>query len=196
MTFKNRMINLIGQLPVLREYLNFKRNSCYPAGHYYSPVISVENIRKRESEIWHKAEKDGITGIDLQTENQLSLVKSFKKYYHEIPFTSEKQTKNRYYFENPFYSYTDGIMLYCMIRHFRPKRIIEIGSGFSSAVMLDTNELFFKNQIALSFIEPYPARLYSLINENDRKSTKIISSDVQAISLQTFEELGAGDYYL
>ena len=44
------MINLIGKLPVLREYLNFKRNACYPAGHYYSPIISVENIKKREAE--------------------------------------------------------------------------------------------------------------------------------------------------
>ena len=39
-----------------------------------------------------------------------------------------------------------------MIRHYRPKRIVEVGSGFSSAVMLDTNELFFNNNIQMNSI--------------------------------------------
>ena len=193
MTLKKEMINVMSRLPILGGYFNFKKNSCYPAGHYYSPIISVDNIKKREFEIWSKVGTDGITGIDLQTEKQIKLVKSFTKYYDEIPFSSEKQTKNRYYFENGFYSYTDGIMLYSMMRHSQPKRIIEIGSGFSSAVMLDTNELFFGNQIELTFIEPYPERLRSLINDNDKKTATMIESDVQLISLVNFEKLEAGD---
>jgi len=48
-------------------------------------------------------------------------------------FKSVKQENVRYYFENDYYSYTDGIILYSMIRYFKPKRIIEIGSGFSGS---------------------------------------------------------------
>ena len=51
-----------------------------------------------------------------------------------------KSEKLRYYFWNIFYCYSDAIFLYCIIRHFKPSRIVEIGSGFSSAVMLDTND--------------------------------------------------------
>jgi predicted O-methyltransferase YrrM len=193
MRSKNQMSTLIKKLPVIGEYLNFKKNSCYPAGHYYSTIISVDDVKKREHEIWNKSLIEGINGIDLKTENQIKLVNSFKKYYDEIPFKSEKQTKIRYYFENGFYSYTDGIMLYSMIRHCRPKRIIEIGSGFSSAIMLDTNELFFSNQIELTFIEPYPDRLLSLINNKDKKISTIIESDVQEISLNNFAKLETGD---
>jgi predicted O-methyltransferase YrrM len=193
MKAKNALRTLIKKLPVIGEYVNFKKNSCYPAGHYYSTIISVDDVKKREFEIWDKAVFDGIGGIDLQTENQIRLVNSFNKYYDEIPFSSEKQTKSRYYFENGFYSYTDGIVLYSMIRHFRPKRIIEIGSGFSSALMLDTNDVFFDKQIELTFIEPYPERLLSLINNNDKKNTTIIQSDVQEIALNNFAKLKAGD---
>lgn len=197
MALKKSIIGILNQLPYIkglyRENANFKKNSCFAAGHYYSTIVSVDEIRQREKEIWAKAETDGVAGIDLNTESQIALAKSFGAYYDELPFTAEKQTGLRYYFANGFYSYTDGIVLYSMIRHFKPKRIIEIGSGFSSAVMLDTNQRFFANEINLTFIEPYPERLYSLINDNDKKSTTIIESDVQKIPLSHFEKLEAGD---
>jgi hypothetical protein len=46
-----------------------------------------------------------------------------------------------------------------ILRHFKPKRIIEVGSGFSSAVIIDTNEIFFDGEIQVRFIEPFPDRL-------------------------------------
>jgi predicted O-methyltransferase YrrM len=193
MKSKNAFSKLLKKLPVIGEYMSFKKNSCYPAGHYYSSIISIDHVKEREIEIWEKAVFDGISGIELQTENQIKLINSFNKYYDELPFTSQKQTKSRYYFENGFYSYTDGIVLYSMIRHFRPKRIIEIGSGFSSALMLDTNDFFFDKQIDLTFIEPYPERLLSLLNDNDKKNTAIIQSDVQKVPLSKFTKLNAGD---
>jgi hypothetical protein len=79
------------------------------------------------------------------------------------------------------------------MRHFKPKRIIEIGSGHSSAVMLDTNELFFNNQIDLTFIDPYAERLYGLMTKIDKKETTIIESDVQKVSINVFKKLQAGD---
>ncbi len=197
MSFKKKLISSLNKLPYIRglyqENLNFKRNSRFSAGHYYSTIISVDDIRKRESEIWKKEQPDGIAGIDLKAENQLKLVDSLNEYYSEMPFKSEKQSGIRYFFNNEFYSYSDGIILYSMIRHFKPKNIIEIGSGYSSAVMLDTNQLFFNNQINFTFIEPYPERLYSLINDNDKKSTEIIESGVQFVPLENFEKLDAGD---
>ncbi len=110
-----------------------------------------------------------------------------------MPFKSEKQNNLRYQFENGFYSYTDAIMLYSMIRYYKPKRIIEIGAGFSSSVMLDTNELFFENAINLTFIDPYADRLYSLITENDKKTATIIETNVQLTPLIVFEKLEQGD---
>lgn len=141
-------------------------------------MISIAEIQKREAEISKNRVKDGIPGIDLKAKEQRNLVQQFLEYYEELPFQSGKQEKARYQFDNGSYSYTDGIVLYSMIRHIQPKRIIEIGSGHSSMVMLDTNELFFENQIDLTFIEPYPERLYSLMREDDNKKATVIVSDV------------------
>jgi len=197
MKIKKFVINFINKLPYVRglyqEILNFKKNSCFPAGHFYSPIVNVDEIKKRELEIWNKTEKFEISGIDLQLDEQIKLLKCLTNYYSELPFKPEKQINIRYQFENGFYSYTDGIILYSMIRHFKPKRIIEIGSGFSSSIMLDTNNIFFNNKIDLTFIEPYPERLYSLMFETDKKQVTIIQSKVQLLLLDNFEKLQAGD---
>ena len=184
---------LVNKLPYVRTLYKQSLNCCFPNGHFYSPVISIEGIKKREAEIWKKRDEDGISGVELRTEEQIKLLQQFAKYYTELPFKAEKQEKLRYLFENGSYSYTDGIILYSMIRHFEPKRIIEIGSGHSSMVMLDTNELFFNNQINLTFIEPYPEKLYSLMKEWDKKETTVVKREVQQVSLDVFEKLEAGD---
>ncbi|UOG75710.1 hypothetical protein MTX78_03735 [Hymenobacter tibetensis] len=99
---------------------------------------------------------------------QLALLQELSVYYPEIPWTVHKKEGLRYQFENDFYLYTDGIILYSLLRHLKPKRVIEIGSGFSSAVMLDTNELFLQHRLELTFIEPYAGRLLSLLSEADK----------------------------
>jgi hypothetical protein len=110
-----------------------------------------------------------------------------------LPFKDEKIPNLRYYFLNGAYSYSDAVFLYCMIRKLNPKRIIEVGSGFSSCVTLDTNELYFNNQINCTFVEPYPALLKSLIKENDNSNIKIYESKLQNVPLDVFMELKAND---
>ncbi len=134
-----------------------------PPGHYYSPIPAIDQIKTKENEIWGKIPED-IPGIDLNINGQIELFNKFKKYYKELPFEQHKKKDLRYFFENPSYSYSDAIFLYCMIRHTKPKKIIEVGSGFSSCVILDTNELFLDQKASCTFIEPYPELLLSLIN--------------------------------
>jgi len=76
-----------------------------------------------------------------------------------------------------------------MIRHLSPKRFIEVGSGYSSCVVLDINELFFDNRISLTFIEPHTELLFSLIKESDKETSKIIPTDLQDVGLEVLSEL-------
>jgi hypothetical protein len=80
-----------------------------------------------------------------------------------------------------------------MIRHAQPKAIIEIGSGYSSCVTLDTNELFFNNNISCTFIEPYPQVLEALIKEDDKDKIEIISRKLQDVEVDKFASLSSGD---
>jgi len=174
----------------LKEY---EKHMLFPAGHYYSPVVNTEEVKQREDEIWKKNIPSTLPGIDLNILEQLKLIDDFSKNYHDIPFPESKNKKFRYYYENPFFSYSDGIFLYSFIRHFNPSRIIEIGSGFSSALILDAIQYFSRPQTSLSFIEPFPDRLYSLLTNDDKHQVSIFEKNLQQIEISFFEQLEEND---
>lgn len=186
----------IRKLPVLSQLLELiaiKKNMRFvPPGHFYSPIPSLDEIKRDEAKIFGNFPPN-IIGLELHVEDQLKLLNEFVAYYKEMPFQSEKREGLRYYFENPAYSYSDAILLHCMIRYLQPRRIIEVGSGFSSCMMLDTNELFFGGRIDTTFIEPYPELLMSLIKDTDKNKIKTISSRLQDVDLGEFEKLQAND---
>ncbi|MDZ7784588.1 MAG: class I SAM-dependent methyltransferase [Halioglobus sp.] len=111
----------------------------------------------------------------------------------EMPFQDAPAPGLRYHFENEAYTYGDGILTYCMIRHLAPSKVIEVGSGFSSCLILDTNELFFNGAIETTFIEPYPQLLNSLITKEDAGSIKLIPERLQDVDTSVFDALHAGD---
>lgn len=180
---------LHSELVALKKTLRF-----VPPGHFYSPIPSLEEVLRDEPKIFGSIPLD-IPGIDLRESNQLRLLETFVQFYADMPFQPQKIAGLRYYFENPAYSYSDGIILHCMIRTLMPKKIIEVGSGFSSCMTLDTNEICFENTIATTFIEPFPALLHSLLKETDKDecNTKIISRRLQDIDIAEFEALGPND---
>ena len=167
-------------------------NEFAPAGHYYSPIPNLDEIKLREKELFSNPPKN-FPGIDLNERAQLETLRLFGAYYREQPFSENKAAKLRYYFKNSAFSYADALVLYCMIRHLKPKRIIEIGSGYSSCVTLDTNELFFDNKIACTFIEPHPELLQSLLKSSDADRIKIIPQKLQEVDSNIFAELSSQD---
>ncbi|MGB9774837.1 MAG: class I SAM-dependent methyltransferase [Methanomassiliicoccales archaeon] len=162
-----------------------------PPGHFLSPLPAIEDVENYEQIVSAARSRPDIAGIDLRVMEQIALLKEFAAYYKEQPFTEQPSKTCRYYFANDSYIYQDGLVLYCFLRHYRPRRVIEIGAGFSSAVMLDTNELFFGGAIDLTFIEPYPQRLRSLLRKSDE--VRIVEHKVQEIPISEFSRLEKND---
>ena len=84
-------------------------------------------------------------------------------------------------------------MLYSMLREARPRRIIEVGSGFSSAAMLDLNDHVLGGTVEFTFIDPDMRRLRPLLREGDAGRVTLIERRVQEVPLEAFAALGAGD---
>lgn len=162
-----------------------------PPGDALSPIHSIAEVREREKEIY--AVLRTMPGIELNETAQLELFSTLRQFYAEQPFSAQKSGNRRYWFENPAYSYSDAILLYCMMRYLRPRRIIEVGSGYSSAAMLDTDELFFDSSIQFTFVEPQPQLLRSLLREEDFTRAAILETKVQEVDLALIMELEAND---
>jgi hypothetical protein len=163
-----------------------------PPGHFYSPVPSLDEVRRDEARIFAPPPPD-LPAVDLDPVGQLALLDQLRPYYAELPFGPSRQAGLRYFFENPNFGYADAIALYCMLRHLRPRRVVEIGSGYSSAVLLDTNERFFGGAIRCAFIEPYPELLRSLLGPGDEARVEIEAARLQDVDARRFAALEAGD---
>lgn len=169
-----------------------KAGGFVPPGHFYSPVVSIEEATRDQARIFREPTRS-VPGIDFNESAQLELLACFEEFYASIPFHPRKTDGQRYYYENPAYSYSDAIFLHCMIRHLSPSRIVEVGSGFSSCAILDTNAAFFDNHISTLFVEPYPALLNSLITDEDRRRIEIVPQRLQDVDLKIFAELRPND---
>jgi methyltransferase family protein len=163
----------------------------WPPGHFHSPIPLISEVQRREADIFGAPAV--LPGIDLAGSDQLALLGELTKYYADLPFGDERIDGLTYSFNNEAFSYADAISLYSIIRNFRPKRIVEVGSGYSSAVIIDTNRLFFDGAIDCTFVEPYPDRLLSLVPESGLQGWRLLRNKVQEVELAIFEELDAGD---
>lgn len=164
----------------------------HPPGHFYSPIPDLDDIASRESQIFDRTRTE-VPGIDMRSADQLGLLPGFAAFYEEQPFTEQPADGRRYGFENDFFSYGDGLALYGMLRHLRPRRMIEVGSGWSSALALDVNDLFLDQAMECTFIEPYPDRLLELLRPADHDRVTVLERPLHAVPDSTFADLAAGD---
>jgi hypothetical protein len=161
-------------------------------GHFYSPIPSLAEVDQHAANLFD-LEKTSLPGIELQIDRQAQLLDILGGFINGIPFQENRSEGFRYHFRNEYFSWADGVTLFCMLRYLRPKRVIEVGSGHSSALMLDTNDRFLGRNVDFTFIEPNPERLESLIWATDRSKTTIFRQAVQETPMSVFEALQSGD---
>jgi predicted O-methyltransferase YrrM len=156
-----------------------------PPGHFLSPVPGREDtVRAME---WATA-VDGLPGIDLNEEAQLRLFTSIGGGLGDVP-------RNARYTDGPpnrMYPLADAAVYSALIRRVDPARIVEVGSGYSSAVALDTADQW-RLPTRFTFIEPYPERLLGLLNDVDRQRVELRREVVQDSPLDVFTTLVSGD---
>lgn len=164
-----------------------------PPGHFYSPIVDTAALKDTFPKK-RPAPPEKLIDVDIDLD-------AMTKFWDEAlvpiiktaPFSEKPDGIHRYHYMNPAYSFGDGTMLRAMILHNRPRRIVEVGSGWSSACILDT--VFDEAKIAteITFVEPYPALLKSKLRGEDQRRVTILEKGVQDVPLSVFECLEAND---
>jgi predicted O-methyltransferase YrrM len=168
-----------------------RKAGLYPPGHFHSPVPDLKEVRARDAAIFDRPAE--LAGIDLRADAQLALVEELRRYAADQPFGAGTTDGLRYHYDNDYFGWGDGLVLFCMLRHLRPARVVEVGSGFSSALMLDTAERFLDPAPDLVFIEPNPDRLRGLLRDGDQDRVTLLSRPVQEVDRAVFDRLEPGD---
>ena len=154
----------------------------FPAGEFYSPIVDARALlggpdRER---VWPDDVPDP-PGVDLRAPAQLALLRDLT--LHPMP-----PDVPGYDPANDQFPPHDAAVLYAMVHHLRPRRFVEIGSGWSTTVtaaaIADSG-----SGTALTCIEPYPRDF--LRTMEDRLTLRV--EQVEHSPLSLFDDLEAGD---
>ena len=162
-----------------------------PPGHFYSPHPRLEDLEAMQDSILAGARDKG--GIDYNSTEQLALLEQSVALQPVGLWPEQSAPTHRYYYNNHFFRFGDANAIWQMAQIYRPKRVIEVGSGYSTACWLDTFDAL-QLVAKLTCIEPYPARLHQLCRQDDLVSRiDLLEKPVQEIPLEFFTGLAAGD---
>ncbi len=174
-----------GSAPPAAEESPFLRWA--PPGHFYSPVPDRADAEGRAAAAAAE-QSPTVTGVDLDVAGQLAWLDRLADVGDGVPLAG-----GRYHVHNPSFCHGDAAVLSGMLRLLRPRRLVEIGSGWSSAVTLDTNDTYLGGALEVTLVEPYPAVLDDTLRPSDRDHVRIIAAPVQGVDLGVFEALEPGD---
>ena len=167
-------------------------SSWVPNGHFYSPIVGKETIDGADFNEIKTLQPGRILGIELHEVRQLKIVDQLRNLRLFLDFPEMAAPGHLYNYENPFFSYGDAGALVSIITLKRPKQIIEVGSGFSTALMIELREkLDWSYEIIC--IEPYPDVLNSLVGTRKVDSFRILATKIQDVDVSIFRELTEGD---
>jgi hypothetical protein len=148
--------------------------------HFYEPIPDTQSLPET---LWSQPSE--LVGIDMNDSIQLELLRShftkLRDEYSNLPIEPPPGQKR------PFRG-VDALVAYCMIRHFQPELIAEVGSGWSSLVL---GQVAAKNKnSALICIDPFPS---DVLRKGFPGLRSLIKKKIQDIDLEFFSQLASGD---
>src|SRR5437016_6391830 len=156
--------------------------------NYYSPLTSVARL-KSTRERWCRPSTLG--GIEYDIEQmQRDLSALLSRYLEEFCAIPPYEQLQKMGF-GPGYTAVDALTLYMMVRHLKPRRYIEVGSGLSTyycSLAAQRNAAEGHVPLDITCMEPYPfEKLYTI------PGIRVIPNEVQELELSLFRQLQADD---
>jgi Methyltransferase domain len=155
---------------------------------FYSPIPQLRGL---DEGIWSR--RSELAGIELDLDHQAQLVEG-----ELAPYVTELDAPEggagepgELFLANGSYEYVDAEVLYAMVRHLRPARILELGSGYSTLLMARAAEANARDgdQTALESYDPFPGPA----REGLPGLRRLNPTPVQQVPIADFERLGSGD---
>jgi hypothetical protein len=157
-------------------------------GSFYSPVPHVDELRPGTFE-----RISDLPGLRWDLDTQLAFVRERLSgpagEFH--PPATLLAGSRRYAVENPAYGLLDATVAYAMVRSLRPRRIVELGSGYSTLVTAEAARLNEAdgNPLNLEVYDPFP----NVVDAGLPGLAALHRLPAQEVPLSVFENLDDGD---
>jgi len=157
--------------------------------HFYSEIPDIRQLR--HSEGWR--EPFDMKGIRGSLDEQSAFVRDCTSAYSAAlagdRILERALEINR---SDEGYGEIEADFLYCFVRRHRPKIILQIGCGVSTAVCLLASR-DEKYQPRIICIEPYPTQF--LEEGHQSRQIELVRQKAQDVDLEFFEQIGPGDLF-
>jgi len=164
----------------------------FPSGHFYSPIVNTDTLTTDKSDDYWV--RPGVcAGIDFNPARQLEILQTwFPRFIgsYDYPDEGEPFDPKGYFNLNDQFGVLDSRALFVFLQAVRPKRMIEVGSGFSSLLVADVNQRFLGNACEFTCIEPYPREF---LKRGVPGMSRLLIERVERVDPAEFTRLEAGD---
>ena len=179
----------------LLEFSQQNRNTvpmAYPPGHFYSPLVDPQDPHAILA-VRHRRSAPLPAGIKFAAGGMVRWMERLAVHHRQFPFPKRPTAPWRYYCENPYFAIHDASAFFSMLLEFRPRRVIEVGCGYSSCLLLDTNDQFFDNAIQITLIDPSLNELLPLFGPAGAGRARCLAQLLQDVPLEAFDQLEPND---
>lgn len=165
----------------------------FPDGHFYSPVVDMAEAMGDAKRIWSGSK--AALGIDLNPLGHERLIRVdfpalIGGYDYPTSGNADDALTGFYDFNGQF-ERQDPRVAYCLLQMIRPRKIVEVGSGYSTLLMMDVNKRFLDDSAAITCIEPYPRPFLQHAHAAGR--IKLLQQRAQDADESIFTSLAEGD---
>jgi hypothetical protein len=157
--------------------------------HFYQPI---PDSRELSDHLW--SSPTTMPGVELNEQAQLGLLwtfaQAFREEYEQFPLISDDPL--RFHFGQTAFCSVDAECLYCMIRHFKPRKLIEIGSGFTTLLAAEAirqNEAE-GHPCLFTAIDPYPPKF---LRGGVPGLMQLLEAKVESVPIRRFTALEEND---
>lgn len=158
--------------------------------HYYTAIPTQAEVRAAAG----TRILDANSEINFNTAQQLAFLKIIREYAAELSDVPLKSDRAEYAWDNGMFAFQDASAYYAIARHFKPRRIIEIGCGSSTLVAAAAAKRNGSTEVIA--IEPYPLNFYNRYLKEmaeGQSEIRLIEQKIQDVDLELFKTLDSGD---
>lgn len=158
---------------------------------FYSPLVDIAEVTQRGDAFW-RPDPRGL-GMDFRADAQTDLLGACSPWLAQYDYPADGAADaelDAFYDNNSQFGHLDARMLFALLLLWRPARVIEVGSGYSTLLMEDVNRRFLGGAMQITAIEPYPRPFMQRLRG---RGVNLVEQKVQDLPLDSFAELAAGD---
>jgi len=162
-----------------------------PPGDPRSPIPDLDDVRRRESELFGRPPEE-LPGLDTLVEDQMTILREMKRWGADPPFPQGADGR-RSTGDDAAWGWADMALLHAFLRKLRPRRVVCAGAGAFVPALLDLNEHVFGRTMSITVVDPEAESLRPLLRKEEEEKVRLLPARVHEVPFDTFTSLAAGD---